>query len=93
MFQTIAIHDVKPEHRHAFLSFMRRVEKAVADAEGLIDFGSYEDVASGRLVGVGRWVSQEAFTAALPAITRFGAERREEWTDEEDILLTLVSAP
>jgi quinol monooxygenase YgiN len=93
MFQTIAIHDVRPEHRDAFLSFMRRVEKAVAGAEGLIDFGSYDDLSSGRLAGVGRWVSQEAFTAALPKITSLSAERREEWTDEGDILLTLVSAP
>jgi len=93
MFQTIAIHDVKPGHRDAFLSFMRRVEEAVAAADGLIDFGSYEDVSSGRLVGVGRWVSQEAFTAALPQITSLSAERREEWTDGDDILLTLVSMP
>jgi quinol monooxygenase YgiN len=93
MFQTIAIHDVKPEHRDAFLSFMRRVEEAVAGADGLIDFGSYEDVSSGRLVGVGRWVSQEAFTAALPQITSLSAERREEWMDGDDILLTLVSMP
>ena len=93
MFQTIAIHDVRREHRDAFFSFMRRVEEAVAGAEGLIDFGSYEDVSSGRLVGVGRWVSQEAFAAALPKITSLSAGRREEWTDEDDILLTLVSAP
>jgi hypothetical protein len=72
---------------------MRRVEKAVAGTEGLIDFGSYDDLSSGRLAGVGRWVSQEAFTAALPKITSLSAERREEWTDEDDILLTLVSAP
>ena len=91
MFQTIAIHDVRPEHRDAFLAFMRRVEEAVAGAEGLIDFGTYDDVSSGRLVGVGRWFSQEAFTAALPLITSLSAERREEWTDDDDILLTLVS--
>jgi quinol monooxygenase YgiN len=90
MFQTIAIHDVRPDHRDAFLAFMRRVEEAVAGAEGLIDFGSYDDASSGRLVGVGRWVSREAFTAALPQITSLGAERRDEWTDEDDVLLTLV---
>jgi quinol monooxygenase YgiN len=92
MFQSIAIHDVRPEHRDAFLAFMRRVEGAVAGAEGLIDFGCYEDVSSGRLVGVGRWVTQEAFTAALPRITSFSAERLEEWTEEDDVLLTLVAA-
>jgi quinol monooxygenase YgiN len=91
MFQSIAVHDVRPDHRDAFLAFMRRVEEAVAGAEGLIDFGSYDDVASGRLVGVGRWVSQEAFTAALPQITSLSTERLQEWTDEDDILLTLVS--
>jgi len=92
MFQTIAIHDVRPEHRDDFLAFMRRVEEAVADADGLVDFGSYVDVATGRLVGVGRWVTQEAFTAALPQIMSLSGERRDEWTDEDDILLTLVSA-
>jgi len=92
MFQTIAIHHVRPEHRDGFLSFMRRVEDAVAGAEGLLDFGSYVDAASGRLVGVGRWVSQEAFTAALPQIMSLSGERRDEWTDADDVLLTLVAA-
>ena len=92
MFQTIAVHDVLPEHRDAFLAFMRRVEQRVAGADGLLEFGSYVDGQSGRLVGFGRWTSQEAFTAALPRLMSLSADRRPEWTDADDVLLTLVAA-
>ncbi len=92
MLQTIAIHDVVPEHAEAFLAFMRRVEAAVAGREGLIDFGSYREPATNRLVGVGRWSSLAAFEAAMPAIVRLSAERRPEWTEGDDELLVLVTA-
>ncbi len=35
MIQTIAIHDVRPEHLDAFRAFMGKVEAAVAGAPGL----------------------------------------------------------
>ncbi len=92
MFQTIAIHDVRPEHAEAFLAFMREVEAAVRDAPGLIDFGSYRDTMSSKLVGVGRWESQEAFAAAMPAIMGLSDRRRPEWTASEDQLLAIAPA-
>ncbi len=92
MFQTIAIHDVVPEHADAFLGFMREVEDAVRDAPGLLEFSSYRDVPTGRLVGVGRWESQEAFGAAMPAIMGLSDRRRPEWTASDDQLLALVPA-
>ena len=92
MFQTIAIHDVVPEHADAFLAFMRRVEAAVADAPGLVEFSSHRDAQTGRLVGYARWESADAFQAALPTVMGLSGERRPEWTASEDQLLTLIPA-
>ena len=89
MIQTIAIHHVRDEHRADFLAFMRRVETAVAGADGLLDFTSWQDGLTGRLVGVGRWESPAAFEAAVPRIMSFSSERREEWVERPDELLIL----
>lgn len=91
MFETIAIHDVRPEHQGEFLGFMRKVEQAVAGADGLISFGSYRE-AGGRLVGVGHWESESAFIAAMPRIVGLADQRRPEWTASEDQLLALTPA-
>lgn len=90
MIQTIAIHHVRLEHRAAFLAFMAKVETAVADASGLIDFTSWVDALSGWLVGVGRWESQQAFEAAMPQIMSLSSERQDHWTERPDELLVLV---
>ncbi len=92
MFQTIAVHDVVPEHADAFLAFMREVEDAVRDAPGLIDFSSYREAGGDRLVGIGRWESQEAFGAAMPTIMSLSDRRRPEWTASEDRLLAVTAA-
>ena len=91
-FQTIAIHDVRPEHSDAFLAFMHEVEGAVAGAPGLLEFRSYREAGSDRLVAVARWESPDAFSAAAPAIMGMSDRRRPEWTAGEDQLLVLTPA-
>jgi quinol monooxygenase YgiN len=92
VLQTIAIHDARPEHADAMLAFMRRVEDAVAGAPGLIDISSHRDTMSGRLVAIARWETQEAFTAAMPAIMSLSGERDPAWTDRPDEVLAIVAA-
>ena len=92
MFQTIAVHHVKPEHTEAFLAFMREVEAAVEGAQGLIEFGSYREHLHGDLVAVARWESPAAFEAARPRIMSLSDRRRPEWTDREDDLLAISPA-
>ena len=91
--QTIAIHHVRPEHVPAFLAFMREVEVTVAGAPGLLEFSSFQDTQSGRLVGVGRWETPEAFTAAMPRIMALSGRRHPQWTDAPDELLVLTAPP
>ena len=91
MFVTIAIHHPKPEHAEDFLAFMKRVEGAVAGADGLIEFTSWRE-AGGRLVGYARWDSAEAFQAAMPRVLSLSHERREEWSEWPDDLLALSPA-
>jgi hypothetical protein len=92
VLQTIAIHDVRPEHVDAFRTFMGKVEAAVAGAPGLIEIASWREVRTGRLVAVARWESQAAFEAAAPAIMGLSGERDPAWTDAPDDLLVLVGA-
>ncbi len=92
MLQTIAVHDVRPEHADAFRAFMGKVEAAVAGAPGLIDIGSWREARTGRLVAVARWESQAAFEAAAPAIMGLSGERDPAWTDRDDDLMILVAA-
>ena len=92
MIQTIALHDVRPEHLDAFRAFLGKVEAAVAGAPGLIDIGSWRDGMSGRLVAVARWESQAAFEAAAPAIMGLATERDPAWTDRPDDLMILTAA-
>lgn len=92
MLQTIAVHDVRPEHVDAFRAFMGKVEAAVAGAPGLIDIGSWREAQTGRLVAIARWESQAAFEAAAPAIMGLSGERDPAWTDRDDDLMILVAA-
>jgi hypothetical protein len=92
VLQTIAIHDVRSEHYAAMLGFMRRVEAAVAGADGLEDITTFRDTMSGRLVAIARWTSQDAFAAAAPRIMGLSSERDPAWTAGDDVLLTLVEA-
>jgi heme-degrading monooxygenase HmoA len=55
MFQAIAIHHARPEHAADFLAFMHRVRAAVGEPPGLIDFTTWRETQSNRLLGVSRW--------------------------------------
>ena len=92
MFQAIAIHHARPEHAEDFLAFMHRVRAAVGEPPGLIDFTTWRDTRSSRLVGHSRWESDAHFRAALPLIMSLGPERREEWSERPDDLLLLEDA-
>ena len=65
MHVAIAIHHPKPEHVQDFLDFMATVEAAMEGTPGLLSVESWRELGGGRLVGMSRWESQEAFTAAL----------------------------
>jgi len=90
MFQAIAIHHARPEHVEEFMAFMRRVIEAVGDAPGLIEFRGWRDGPTSRLVGLSRWESEQAFRDALPAIMSLSGERRDEWSERPDDVLTLT---
>ena len=88
----MAIHHPRQEHVDEFLAFMKRVEQAVAGADGLIEFTSWREAGGARLVGYARWESQEAFAAAMPRIMSLSGERRDEWSERPDELLALTQA-
>jgi quinol monooxygenase YgiN len=91
MFQAIAVHHAAPEHAEEFMAFMGRVIEATKAAPGLIEFSSWRDSAgSGRLVGVSRWESEQAFRDALPLITSLAPQRREEWSVAPDEVFTML---
>jgi quinol monooxygenase YgiN len=92
MFQAIAIHHARPEHVEEFLAFMARVRAAVGEPPGLIEFRSWRDTQSSRLIGHSRWESEQAFRDALPVILSLGPERREEWSERPDEVLLLEEA-
>ena len=90
MFLTIAIHHPSPDHVDDFVDHMERVIAATEGAEGLIEFTSWRDVETDRLLGIARWESEAAFRAALPRIGSLADRRRPEWTVADDELLTLT---
>ena len=92
MHQVVVFHHARPEHADAFLAFMARVTAAVEGAEGLLEFSSWRETGTSRLIAVSRWESAEAFEAALPRVRSLAGERREEWTDRPDELLRADSA-
>ena len=84
MHLVVVFHHARPEHADDFLAFMGRVTEAVQGAEGLLEFSSWREPGTSRLVAVSRWESAEAFEAALPRVRSLAPERREEWTDQPD---------
>jgi hypothetical protein len=89
MFLAIAIHHPHPDHELDFVAHMHRVVEATSGAEGLIGFDCVRDEPTGRLLGVSRWTTREAFDAALPLIGANTHLRRPEWTVAEDELMLL----
>jgi quinol monooxygenase YgiN len=88
MFQAMATHHAVPEHREAFLAFMEQVIEATAGAEGLIEFTGWAEADGPRLFGLSRWESAEHFRAALPTIGSLRDQRRPEWSDRPDEVVT-----
>jgi quinol monooxygenase YgiN len=84
MHQVIVFHHADDAHVEAFTEFMGRVTTAVAGADGLLEFSSWREVGSARLVATSRWTSAEAFQAALPLVMSRSGERRPEWTTAPD---------
>lgn len=91
MVRTVAVHHVAPQHAEEFLAYMRRVQRAVDGAPGLIEIASYRED-DGRLVAIATWASLESFHAALPRIRGLSHERRPEWTVRDDDVLVLQPA-
>ena len=92
MFQVIATHHARAEHVEDFLAFMRRVIEHVGEAPGLIEFTGWRETQTTTLIGLSRWESPEAFQAALPLIMGLADERRPEWSEKPDDLLTFTPA-
>ena len=68
MFIHLAVHYPKPEYAGALLASMLRVGEAARGAPGLIEIGAWRDERDGRLIGLARWETQEAFQAAVGRI-------------------------
>lgn len=92
MFQVIAIHHARAEHVEDFLAFMRRVREHVGSPPGLIEFTSWRETETTMLIGLSRWESPQAFSDALPLVVELGPERRPEWSERPDEVLTFVEA-
>jgi hypothetical protein len=66
-YAVVSVHSPKPEHRAAVLDSMQRYSRVARDQPGLEWTGVVDDE-SGRLVGIALWVTEEAATAARPAL-------------------------
>jgi heme-degrading monooxygenase HmoA len=91
MYQVIVFHYAEEEHVDEFLRFMGRVTDAVAGADGLIEFTTWREPGSGRLVAVSRWTSADAFAAARPRVMSLADQRRPEWSARPDELVATES--
>lgn len=76
MFTAIAIHHLHPDYVDELLAHMHLVRDSVAGVDGLVEFECMRDLETGRLLGVSRWESREAFAAALTLIGA-NADRRQ----------------
>ena len=68
MFIHMAVHYPKPEYAEEVLASMHRVDQAAQGSPGLIEIGAWRDEGSGRLIGLARWESAEAFQASVERI-------------------------
>jgi quinol monooxygenase YgiN len=84
MYQVVVFHHAEEEHVDEFLRFMGLVTEAVAGADGLIEFTTWREAGSSRLIAISRWTSADAFDAALPRIMSLSDQRRPEWSARPD---------
>ena len=66
-YAVVSVHSPKPEHREAVLDSMQRYSR-VARAQPALQWTGVVDDASGRLVGIALWESEDAAAAARPAL-------------------------
>jgi hypothetical protein len=66
-FALVSVHSPLPEHRDAVIDSMQRYSRVAREQPGLVWTGVVDD-ASGRLVGVAIWESEEAARDASPAL-------------------------
>jgi heme-degrading monooxygenase HmoA len=57
----MAIHHPKPEYRQDLLTWIGRVGAELRAQPGLLELGDFADVATGRIVAVSIWESEEHF--------------------------------
>ncbi|MFA9272170.1 hypothetical protein LRS13_02770 [Svornostia abyssi] len=89
MFMAIAVHHVVPEHRDAMIAFMNGVGETTGTPPGLIEFDGWQE-SGGKLIGMSKWESPEAFHAALPVIMSTSDQRRDEWCSQPDDVYTFT---
>jgi hypothetical protein len=68
-YAVVSVHSPKPEHRSEVLDSMQRYSRVAREQPGIEWVGIVDD-SDGRLVGIAMWVSEDAATAASPALMR-----------------------
>jgi hypothetical protein len=66
-YAVVSVHSPRPEHRAAVIDSMSRYSRVAREQPGLVWTGIVDD-ASGRLVGVAVWDSQDSAQAASAAL-------------------------
>jgi hypothetical protein len=78
-FAVVSVHSPEPEHRNSVLDSMQRYSRVAREQPGLEWTGVVDD-ASGRLVGIALWESEDAADAARPALmAEVGGDPFETW--------------
>ena len=65
-FVFLVVHHPKPEHREELRAGMLEMVQRMAAAPGFLEAGPWLEEGDGRIVGITRWESREAFLAAVP---------------------------
>ena len=67
-YLSLAMHYPKPEHVEDLLGAMKRLGAALHTLPGLLEATAWQDHASGRIVAISTWESEQAFLHARPVI-------------------------
>lgn len=63
-YLTLGIHHPKPEHKQDLLDATQRIADAARKISGLVDTGAWIDDATGRIIMMSLWESEEAAMTA-----------------------------
>ncbi len=88
----MVFHYPKPEHRDDLVSGMIEMREIMAGSPGFIDAGPWVDAERGRIVGISRWASREAFHAAVPPGVGVPSDEIHEWETRPRELFHLDTA-